>query len=466
VAVIRIDPYIVEGGGTLNKGLTVDSVVLFDASLNEGSNFQWEILSKPEDSMALIQAPIETRTRFGPLDQVGVYQVRLWIDRETDNQRSKTVTISVPGTVSPVPLPGEPLFEAGGGRVRNWSFELPGLYPGRADGWQINDEAGILNSQAGITRGRCIPTNFNPESGQYAMVLGDDICLDDGFPVDAKFEVSQVVDLTSIQNLEFDSRFKLCPSAPAHVCSILDSPWRDYWYFNGVDSYLTMPHNADFDVDNGGGALDNGSVLIGFMGTETAAGTEMIVSKTRGTTDAIDGDFYVVITRNGIDQVTWGFRCGAGQNWKQVGVNDYLPNVRTCYSGQRGDAAAIAGYLDDANGTDLGNVAGTITNTNWHGTEPLWLGCGKNALSVPQQFYTGRYYFFYWIKGVLLGANWAKWVLDETFFPWEIYDPATFPQCYINFCQDVAAVYNPEMQSGPNAPYIFTVNGTPVRNGP
>jgi hypothetical protein len=47
-----------------------------------------------------------------------------------------------------------------------------------------------------------------------------------------------------------------------------------------------------------------------------------------------------------------------------------------------------------------------------------------------------------------------------TVLPWNVSD---LFMCII-FCRDVAGTYQPEYCLGPNAPYIFTVNGNPIKH--
>lgn len=257
------------------------------------------------------------------------------------------------------------------------------------------------------------------------------------------------------------------PAAPPSI-------WANYWYFDGVADYMTTPHNTDFDVEDGGGTLDDSSIMFGFIGTRTSPGIEYLLSKTRGTTDANDGDMRAFLDRNGTDQCKYAHRCAAGHNWKTIAVNDYLPNVRTVYCGQReSNLPALKIHVDDSNGTDLGKNQSTPTKLNWHGTDPIWIGATRNSVLTPQSFFQGRLYFMYWIKGVRMRDVWNTYLLTETPhptygtpYPWEWYDQNTYPQCLIRFDRPVAATYTPELQTGPNAPYPFTIVGSPVLNGP
>lgn len=239
-------------------------------------------------------------------------------------------------------------------------------------------------------------------------------------------------------------------------------PWDCYWYFNGTDAYITTPHNADFDTADGG----DSTVLLGFEDQHTGSVTYYLVSKTRGTTDANDGDFSVRLNKSGTpDTFNYYHRVGGGHNWKGVAVN-YTDNERTVASGQRESSLTrVLAVLDSAS-NDEQNSTNTFSGNQWHGTDDLWIGATRNSVLTPMNHFQGRLYFFYWIKGVRIGWSWGPEILNETSFPWETYDPDTYPQCYINFCQNVGATLIPNMQTGPNAPYTFTIFGNPVLNGP
>jgi hypothetical protein len=248
-------------------------------------------------------------------------------------------------------------------------------------------------------------------------------------------------------------------------------PWKCWWNFN-ANEYLVCPHSADWDVDDGGGSHDDSTLIIGFEGTRTNAGTEYLTSKSRGTTDANDGDWRFWISRNGLEQVTYTHRVGGGHNWKGVAVNDYLPNVKTVASGQReSNTKFVHVFVDDEDGTDLGNNLYTSSGDNWHGTDDIWIGAHRNSVGTPQYQYTGRIYFFYWLKGLRVLDGWNEYILSGedrpgtgTPYPWDYYDTETYPQCLITFEKSVGGTYIPELQSGPNAPYTFTVYGSPTKD--
>jgi len=180
-----------------------------DASNNDGQSFEWEIVSKPKTSKAVIQSHMTSISIVGPLDVVGVYCIRLWINHNEYNQKNKTISLNVPGKISLAPFPDDPLFDSGG-RVRNFSFELPGILAGYPANWDVVDDAGLLNSiRAGLTRGRCIPNKFSTVSGKYVMVLGDDEeFTDNEMAVGDEFSIVQEIDFTNMNILEVTLKFR------------------------------------------------------------------------------------------------------------------------------------------------------------------------------------------------------------------------------------------------------------------
>ena len=204
---LNITQNFVSGTGTIPKEIEVNSVIALDASSNNGTQFEWDFLSKPEESNARLYAPISAVTRIGPLDRVGSYLFQLWVDRGRPTQRTRSFSLSVPGEKSTAPAPTPPEFGQGG-RVRNFSFELEGEYPGYAAYWDVEDSEGVLHSQGGILRGRIVPTNFIPTKGEYVFCLGDDIAGTADFTVGGEFSISQRIDFTGINLLQMDLKFR------------------------------------------------------------------------------------------------------------------------------------------------------------------------------------------------------------------------------------------------------------------
>ena len=201
---VTINSSIARGSGTLPKEISKDALVYLDASANAGRMFEWETISKPETSKAVFNSPITKTTKFGPLDNYGVYLLKLWIDRNQHDQKTKTLALNVPKTVSGN-IPTTPDFKAGS-IVRNRDFSTGGILPGWAAWWTIEDDAGLLDNYAGESRGRCIPQNYD-SNGNYVMVLGDDLGRDSPIDVGDVFSVSQEIDLTGITTLTINLKF-------------------------------------------------------------------------------------------------------------------------------------------------------------------------------------------------------------------------------------------------------------------
>ena len=200
MALVTVITTIIEGGGTLPKNIDAGSYVRLDASVNNEDTYVWELLSKPQESATLVETPIASATKVGPLSQ-GSYQVRLTINASTPRPQIKMVSFSVPGVVSAESLADDPPFGGGGDRVNNYNFEMPGPLPGWALNWTIADTLGISQNRMGATRGRIVPTNFSPTGGLYAMALGDDIGANVPAVVGEVFEAYQEVDFTNVKEL-------------------------------------------------------------------------------------------------------------------------------------------------------------------------------------------------------------------------------------------------------------------------
>ena len=203
---VTVSTSILSGGGTIPQDLTKGSEILLDASVNTGTAYDWEIISKPENSQAYLTSPSLIRTAI-TLDIRGVYHVRLVVDREEPGMQTKVISLNVPGARSILPAPDVPLFSTGG-RIRNFSFELPGALAGWAENWMPEDDANILDNGGGVTRGRIIPTNFTPTSGKFVMCLGDDIGNSNFFGIGDIFSVEQDVDFTDMNVLKLQIKFR------------------------------------------------------------------------------------------------------------------------------------------------------------------------------------------------------------------------------------------------------------------
>lgn len=203
---ISIDTKILHGSGTPPKSLAIGTTVLLTLTTDMAGLVEWELIAIPPRAVLALNGASSKTMRVGPLPSVGVYQIRAWVNRGLWNQRSRTVSLSVPAVPSPLPTPPDPLF-ATGGAIRNFSFELPGINPGEADEWATKDDANLLATDGGISRGRIIPTNFVVPSGIFAMCLGDDNNAVAAFAIGQEFSISQPVDFTNGNALKVNVKF-------------------------------------------------------------------------------------------------------------------------------------------------------------------------------------------------------------------------------------------------------------------
>jgi len=204
---ITISATLVEGSGTAPKDVGLNSIILLDASANEGSSFAWAIISKPENATPSLDSPTQNSTRLRLLEYYGVYLVQLWIDTDLARPQTRTISIVVPQPISILPTAPDPIFDTGG-RARNFAFSLPGVLAGYAADWAVEDDAGVLVQHAGTLRGRISPLNYTPTVGDSAFCLGDDIggnvLTTDG----DVFSISQEMNFTGIDTINIDIKFR------------------------------------------------------------------------------------------------------------------------------------------------------------------------------------------------------------------------------------------------------------------
>lgn len=168
--------------------------------------YEWELLLAPKDSNAYLTIINQQSTKIGPLDKVGAYQIRAWINRGLTSQQSRVLVLSVPKTQTKY-SPAAPNFDfPTTQRVRNANFELPGVLPGYALYWDIVDDANILSSGGGVTRGRIISPNF-VATQIFCACLGDDQNVYARLLPGEIFSISQDVDFTGMKNLICNIKF-------------------------------------------------------------------------------------------------------------------------------------------------------------------------------------------------------------------------------------------------------------------
>jgi len=208
-----ITALLLEGSGSLPKNATVGSLVGLTGPAGY-KRYEWTLLSKPEKSTKDIVPTTGVSTRLRS-DAFGAYLVKLTVDRDLPTQKTWTYSFSVPQTATGV-VAEEPSFSGTFG-VKNGGFESPGELPGYAKHWGVTDTAGALQNLAGITRGRVEPTNFRTGNGRYAMCLGDELggSAFGSSSVGSVFEVSQVVDLSGSDSIQFQAKELYGPEPPA-----------------------------------------------------------------------------------------------------------------------------------------------------------------------------------------------------------------------------------------------------------
>lgn len=229
--------------------------------------------------------------------------------------------------------------------------------------------------------------------------------------------------------------------------------WDNWWYFDGTNDWIHTPDNVDFDFNNGPGTW-----LIGYRPDFTGGGDEYLVNH--------EGAYRMVVLfspgdpeNNDRQQLCTVTRAGSG------GLNDYrkdltypaakamgalrwvhTPNQRT-YNYLYQDTGLIGGYTQ---GVGAGDTIDGSTR----------IIIGARYYDVGSKAFKGRLHFAAWYEAVNLG-NVMQDIFDEV---------ATLesenPTLLIKFNKVVEATLTPDIQVGANAPYPFTVVGSPLLNGP
>lgn len=197
---IIINLNLLSGTGSPPKDLGLNSFVSLVMSSDVAGIYEWELLLAPKDSNAYLSIINQQSTKIGPLDKMGAYQIRAWINRGLPSQQYRMISLSVPKTHIKY-SPALPNFDSPtGSKVRNANFELPGVLPGYALYWDVVDDASILSSGGGVTRGRIISPNFIATQ-IFCMCLGDDQNVYARLLPGEIFGISQDVDFTNMKNL-------------------------------------------------------------------------------------------------------------------------------------------------------------------------------------------------------------------------------------------------------------------------
>lgn len=260
----------------------------------------------------------------------------------------------------------------------------------------------------------------------------------------------------------------------------LESVWDDYWYFNGTTDYLEMAHNPDFDVPD---TLYYGSWIVGYRDESAADGTRALIEKGQMLyTGATNGDMALHAIRGGggtTNQIQFGYRRQAG-NWVNCYPNDYYnDDTDAVANGARCSVAGqtnVVSFVDDKLGADGGCNSWEGTGLNYNGNSQLLIGAQRRhdgGAPTIRYYFKGRIYFAAWMLSTVTrwgDSTGAVMMGNRYFVPWRD-DPARTPDLHYAmavwwFNKPVAGTYPAEVASGPNAPYVMTVYGSPVLNGP
>lgn len=201
---IKITSKVISGEGTAPKEVVIGDTVLLTATTdsNQTHTYEWYIRSAPKDSDAYLTSPVGSSTTKLAVDKVGVYSIRVWVDRQGTRPQTRTISINVPsGAGAGLPLPTEPQV-SNTGVIPNGSFEVVGSAPGYAKYWAVQDDASLLSTGAGTSRGRIEPLYFDA-TGDWSMCLGQDGSYTASANVGDIFSVTQNVNFTNVNTLSF-----------------------------------------------------------------------------------------------------------------------------------------------------------------------------------------------------------------------------------------------------------------------
>lgn len=198
-----LEASLVKGVGSIPSNVGVGNEVVFTLPDDTPSGMiLWNLESKPRGSNAYLNVVNKRYTKLLNIDLEGVYLVKVTPDVNAPNTVSYMSSISVPGDNEHTNIPQTPLYDASD-RVRNFSFELEGDYPGYPACWDLFDEDDLLYAHGGVTRGRIDnPANFNVDNGRYVMCIGDDVGIEGFFGIDHEICISQGVDFTGIDLIQ------------------------------------------------------------------------------------------------------------------------------------------------------------------------------------------------------------------------------------------------------------------------
>jgi hypothetical protein len=277
---------------------------------------------------------------------------------------------------------------------------------------------------------------------------------------------------TGNQDVTFRLRRKTSP--------VTESLWENWWYFNGTTDYLEMAHNSDFDVPDGDSWF-GGSWVIGFRDEEESpsSGNRVLVAKGQADySGSGNGDFSLYNVRGAGTQhrPRWKWRDGGG-TWRSVDPNDSYNEDADCVSvvARNNTQDNITTFIDDDVDCDGGGNTWWGGNSNYNGTSPIIIGAEKRedgGSPTYRYYFKGRIYFAAWMLSTT--TRWADstgalCLSDRSYIPWYDTTDRKPEQQHAVACwwfnKPVTSTYSAEIASGPNAPYTFNVNGSPVLNG-
>jgi len=277
-----------------------------------------------------------------------------------------------------------------------------------------------------------------------------------------------VLDLVSID--DYSEVYK--PIAPVVLSAeVIEDPWADWWWFDGVDDHLWLASNQDFEIDEG-----ECSVIVGVR--QEASGVAAVSTYGLYTKDGYPGgnnSWKLYTTHHGTfpagnsRPVGFGVWRGAfGLQNAETGDMAH-PFIDTVLAGRFKnsiDSSYRSIYDDTPQAINTYSFCfGSVTDDSSSRVRIAAHG-HSSAPDYAQQFYKGRIYWALWVKGYRYTGGQLQQILDNAIKPYEICDPDTYPMCYIDFNDAVGATLTPDIASGPNAPYTWNVYSSPILNGP
>jgi hypothetical protein len=251
-----------------------------------------------------------------------------------------------------------------------------------------------------------------------------------------------------------------------------EGPWDGWWFFDGryypgtTLAHLWCADNEDFEINS-----DQVTLVVGFQpyfyqssqgirryslvakkGYPTGQGWLMEhIYDTNDPTDSTDRDFRAQVNKTITDTRTVNPTVQPGV--KSMGVFRYRQSDRQFLIRlyQEGQASLTQGFQGN-------NYIPINSGTRLH------IACEGHTTAPDYSTaeFRGKIFFVAWYKTLFMSGADMDALWNGTKEPTDI----TNLLLYIDFSKSVAPTYSPEVQAGPNAPYLFNVYGTPIRNGP